>query len=735
MKQNFKVIGMMCAACSTHVENAVRALDGIEGVTVSLLTNSMAVEFSPDKITSDDIERAVRGAGYRAEAMAEGERVTLTPERRDLKPLLFSLPLAALLMYLEMGWMHLPFPSFIHPDQAPLVWLLLQFVLASAVCIINYRYFVGGIRSLILLKPNMDSLIALGAGASMLYATGILVAVLFGVDDPELIRRASFSGAGMILTLVTLGKTLEGRAKDKTKAAIRALSALVPEEVAVRREGTEMRIPLSALSYEDTLLLRVGDRVGADAVVLSGSVSMDESALTGESLPIERSVGDTLSCGCIIVDGYAEARPSAIGEDSSLSHTVRMVSEAAASKAPIARTADRISRVFVPVVLSLSLLTFIVWLIASGLPDAITHAVSVLVISCPCALGLATPTAIMCAMGKGASLGILIKSAQALENVGRCSAVAFDKTGTLTTGELCVVDFLCTASLSREDALALARSIEETSAHPTARAIVRYADTASTVDVGKISTLAGKGMFAKGPNGAYAIGNAALMEECDVELGGAKEFTKAAAARGASVVYLASDEELLCAFAVSDTPREDSRDVINAVEKLGLHPLLLTGDGEAAAGAVAEALGIRNYYANLTPEGKGKRIEELRKSYAVMMVGDGINDALPLVSADVGVAVGTGTDVAVESCEIVLRGEGVQKIPTLIRLGRYTLRKIKQNLFFALVYNAICIPLAMGALSFVGITLSPMIASLAMACSSLSVVTNALLINKFTGDI
>lgn len=726
---------MMCAACASHVENAVRALEGVESVAVSLLTNSMSVDFDPNRLTPDSIEHAVHAAGYRAEAMAQGERAELTPVRRDLKPLFFSAPLAVLLMYLEMGWMHLPFPSFIHPERAPIAWLLVQFILAAAICVINYRYFVGGIRSLLLLKPNMDSLIALGAGACMLYATGILIALFCGIEDPDLLSRASFSGAGMILTLVTLGKTLEGRAKDKTGAAIRALCALAPEVISVRREGQEIRLPLAELSYEDTLLLRVGDRIGADAVVISGAVSVDESALTGESLPVERGEGASLTCGCMIADGYAEARPTAIGEDSSLSHTVRMVSEAAASKAPIARTADRISRVFVPIVLLLSLITFIIWWIVSGLPDAITHAVSVLVISCPCALGLATPTAIMCAMGKGASLGILIKSAEALEAVGRCTAVAFDKTGTLTTGELCVVDFLCTASLSREDALALARSIEEASSHPTARTIVRYASDASTVEVGKISTLAGKGMFAKGPRGAYAIGNAALMDECDVELDAADEFTRAAAARGASVVYLASDEELLCAFAVSDTPRADSREAITAVKELGLRPVLVTGDGEAAAGAVADALGIRDCYASLTPEDKGRRIELERSTDTVMMVGDGINDALPLVSADVGVAVGTGTDVAVESCEIVLRGEGVHKIVTLIRLGRYTLRKIKQNLFFALVYNAICIPLAMGALSFVGLTLSPMIASLAMACSSLSVVTNALLINKFKGDI
>ncbi len=733
MKQNFKVIGMMCAACVSHVENAVRTLSGVSTVQVSLLTSSMTVEYNENEITTRDIEHAVGHAGYRAEVMREGEKITLSEEKRDLRPLLFSIPLALILMYFEMGWHMLPFPSFLHPHNAPVAFLLIQFVLALAVCALNYRYFVGGMRSLFALAPNMDSLIALGAGAAMLYGSAIFVLSLFGKADSSLVTQATFSGAGMILTLVTLGKTLEGRAKDKTSAAIRALSRLVPDEVSIKREGTEMRIAICDLTTSDTLLLRVGERIAADAKIVHGTVSVDESALTGESLPVDKTVGDELICGCIVVDGYAEATPTALGDDTSLSRTVRMVSEAAASKAPIARVADRVSGIFVPAVLLISFVTFVLWWIFADLGEAVGHAISVLVISCPCALGLATPTAMMCAMGKGASLGILIKNAEALEALGRCRTVAFDKTGTLTTGVMQVVDVMRSEEISEEDFFGVVHAIESASTHPIARAIVRFIGDVPPRDVGQISTLTSKGMFAKSGKVGYAIGNAALMDECEIELDEAEVFTKNAIAKGASVIYVASLDGLLGAFAISDTPREDSAEALTALKTCGVETLMLTGDSEGAAHAVGAQLHITKICHSLTPEGKGRAIENEKKNGIVAMVGDGINDALPLVSADIGIAMGTGTDVAIESCDVVLRHEGISGVPVAVRLGRLTLRNIHQNLFWALIYNTICIPLAAGALSWAGLTLSPMIASLAMALSSLSVVSNALLINKFKG--
>ncbi|MBR2612018.1 MAG: heavy metal translocating P-type ATPase, partial [Clostridia bacterium] len=478
--------------------------------------------------------------------------------------------------------------------------------------------------------------------------------------------------------------------------------------------------------------LRTGDRIPADATLISGEISVDESSLTGESLPLDYKSGGTLICGTVVVDGYGEAVPTALGEDTSLSQTVRMVSEASASKAPIARMADRVSAVFVPAVLLIATLTFALWWIFGDFGDAVNHAISVLVISCPCALGLATPTAIMCAMGKGATLGILIKNAETLEAVGRCTTVAFDKTGTLTKGEMQVVDVMACGDITKEEMFALTSSIEGTSSHPIAKAIVKYIGDVPERDVGKISVLAGKGIFAKGECGAFAIGNGALMEECDIETDEAQEFARAAESRGASVIYVANLDGLLGAFAVADTPREESAKVMEALEHMHIRTVMVTGDSEPAAKAIGEAVGIGEIYASLTPEGKGEKIGACKADGSIVaMVGDGINDALPLVSADIGIAMGSGTDVAMESCDVVLRSSGLMMVPTLLALGRLTLRKIRQNLFWALIYNSICIPIAAGALSFLGITLEPMMASLAMACSSLCVVCNALLINRF----
>lgn len=732
MKKKFKVTGMMCTACSAHVENAVRGLSGVKNAEVSLLLSSMTVEYDEGALDAGAIVDAVVRVGYHAEEYKEGEKVSLPEERANIKPLLFSIPLSLLLMYLEMGHHMFHLPGFLKPTVHPSLWLGVQFLLALVICVINYRYFVGGFKSLVSRMPNMDSLIALGSGAAMLYGTGLFICSLVGYGDVALYTRATFSGAGMILTLVTLGKTLEGRAKDKTSSAIRALGSLVPDEVLVLREEKEVKIPLRELTMTDTIILRTGDRIPADATLISGEISVDASALTGESLPVDYKSGATLICGTVVVDGYGEAVPTALGDDTSLSQTVRMVSEASASKAPIARMADRVSAIFVPAVLLIASVTFILWWIFGDFGDAINHAISVLVISCPCALGLATPTAIMCAMGKGATLGILIKDATTLEAVGRCNAVAFDKTGTLTKGEMQVVDVMVCGETEESELFALTSAIEGTSSHPIAKAIVRYIGDVPTRDVGKISVLAGKGIFAKGECGSFAIGNGALMEECDIETDEAQEFTQVAERRGASVIYVANLDGLLGAFAVADTAREESATVIQTLGHMHIKSVMVTGDSAPSAKAIGEVVGVSEIYASLTPEGKGEKIGACKADGSIVaMVGDGINDALPLVCADIGIAMGNGTDVAMESCDVVLRSSGLMMVPTLFALGRLTLRKIRQNLFWALIYNSICIPIAAGALSFLGVTLEPMMASLAMACSSLCVVCNALLINRF----
>ncbi|HBJ18582.1 MAG TPA: hypothetical protein DDY70_02385, partial [Clostridiales bacterium] len=524
MKTKFKITGMMCAACAAHVENAVRSLPGVSSVAVSLLTASMEAEHDCD---IDTIVAAVRHAGYGAKPLAEGEVITLdAPTKKNHLPLIFSLVLAALLMYVAMGdMMSLPYPDFLSHMMNPRLNLAVQFCLTIPIVILNYRYFVGGTRSLLAGAPNMDSLIALGSGTAILYGTVIFGMVLFGEPSHELAMKATFESGGMILALVTLGKTLEGGAKDRTAGAIRALSSLTPDTVRVKRDGEEISVGTAELTLEDTLVLREGERIPCDGKIVSGNLSVDASALTGESLPVEKKEGDEISAGCVVFSGYAEVQPLRIGADTSLSETVRMVSEAAATKAPIAKLADRVSAFFVPAVLGIAAVTFLVWMLVShDVTASINHAISVLVISCPCALGLATPTAIMCAMGKGAGLGILIKSAEALEEVGRVRRIAFDKTGTLTEGKMQVLDFATAEGKSKDELFAAAGAAERESKHPIAAAISAFVDGAAVYEIEKVSSVVGRGVYVKCHEGSFAVGNAAMMEDCDADISALADF-------------------------------------------------------------------------------------------------------------------------------------------------------------------------------------------------------------------
>ncbi len=731
MKTKFKITGMMCAACAAHVENAVRSLPGVSSVAVSLLTASMEVEHEGDV---DAIVAAVHRAGYGAKPLAEGEVITLdAPTKKNHLPLIFSLILAALLMYVAMGdMMSLPYPEFLSHMHNPRLNLAVQFILTIPIVILNYRYFVGGTRSLLAGAPNMDSLIALGSGTAILYGTVIFGMVLFGEPSHSLAMKATFESGGMILALVTLGKTLEGGAKDRTAGAIRALSSLTPDTVRVRRGGEEVSIGTAELTLDDTLILREGERIPCDGVILSGSLSVDASALTGESLPVDKKEGDELSAGCVVFGGYAEVRPLRIGANTSLSETVRMVSEAAATKAPIAKLADRVSSFFVPAVLGIAAGTFLIWiLVTHDVTASINHAISVLVISCPCALGLATPTAIMCAMGKGAGLGILIKSAEALEEVGRVRRIAFDKTGTLTEGKMRVLDYALADGKTKDALFSAAGAAERESKHPIASAISAFTDGAAVYEIEKVSSVVGRGVYVKCKEGSFAVGNAAMMEDCDADISPLADFAARAEAEGAAVIYTADEDGLLGAFAVADTPRAESRDALAELSRLGVRSVMLTGDAAPAAKHVAAEVGVDEYYASLSPAGKGEKIREISATEKVAMVGDGINDALPLVAADIGIAMGRGSDVAIESCDVVLRRDNIRDVVKLVRLGRLTLRKVRENLFWALIYNCICIPIAAGALTGLGVTLSPMMASAAMALSSLTVVLNALTIRYF----
>ncbi|MCQ2413809.1 MAG: heavy metal translocating P-type ATPase [Clostridia bacterium] len=563
-----------------------------------------------------------------------------------------------------------------------------------------------------------------------MYSTVILLLTVFG--NTSLVMKASFSSGGTILALVSLGKALEGRAKDKTVSGIKALSRLAPDTVCVLRGDEEVRIPEAELTLTDTVIVKAGERIPCDGFIAEGNLSVDESAVTGESLPVDKTVSGEVLSGCLATDGYAKITPMKVGKDSSLQTMIRMVSEASATKAPIAKTADRVAGFFVPAVLGISILTFALWLIFSReIGTAVIHAVSVLVISCPCALGLATPTAMICAMGKGAELGILVKSAEALETVGRVQTVAFDKTGTLTEGAVTVVAEYLPEGKDRNALFRIVSAVEKESAHPIARALTAYTESSEKAEISRFSVLSGKGLFAKVDNKMVAVGNEALMTECEIDVSEAAEFVLENEARGAAVIYAARAGEFLGAFAVADTPKAGAVSAVGRLNGLGILSVMLTGDSNAAAEYTAKKLGIAEFHAALTPEEKGKQIERMRGHGKIAMVGDGINDCLPLVTADVGIAMGAGTDVALASGDIVLRSGNPEDVATLVRLGRLTLRKIKQNLFWALIYNSICIPIAAGALSWAGITLSPMIASLAMAFSSLTVISNALTIKRF----
>ena len=730
MKRSYKVYGMMCTACVLHVEHAVLALPFVTSASVSLLTSGMTVEFDGDE---QEILAAVKKAGYRAVPIAENEIATVdAAEKTRFYPVIFSLILAAALAYFEMGREFLPYPAFLEPERNPLLYLGLLFILTLPIILLNNRIFRGGIRSLIGGAPNMDSLIALGAGAAFAYGTGILFAFLFADPAATLAAHAPFSSAGMILALITLGKVLEGRAKDKTADAIRALASLTPDTVTVLENGEEHTIPVRELTRDHVLILKAGDRIPCDGRIGEGHLSVDESALTGESLPIEKGRDAEVFAGCTVSDGYAKIFPTEIGEETSLSRTVRLVSEAAATKAPIAKTADKISGIFVPFVMSIALITFLVHLLISKeFSHALHYAISVLVISCPCALGLATPTAIMCAIGRGARMGILIKNAGALEALGRTKNIVFDKTGTLTEGRMQVLSFVTASNAEKETLFSVAHSMESRSEHPLAIAISDYTRGASEICIDKFSLLHGKGLFAKSGKNSFAAGNLSLMEDCEIETDEIEDFIKEYESRGAAIIYIARADGLLGAFAVADTVRADAKQTLAALKENGIAVSMLTGDAPAPARAAAEALGIEDYHASLTPEGKSNAIAALTGEKGIVcMVGDGINDSLPLTAATVGVAIGTGSDVAIESADIVIRGEHTADVLRLVKLSRLALRKIRQNLFWALLYNSICIPIAAGALAPLGISLSPALASAAMALSSLTVISNALTIKR-----
>lgn len=741
VKTEFSVEGMMCAACASHVEGAVRRLAGVEEVSVSLLTNTMTVTHGIDP---EEIARAVSRAGYPTKVFEKTERgrsasveALLAPKKESRRALFRTLTaalLAAILFIICMGHMvGMPLPAFMHQAKAPAVFLSVQALLALFVILLHFAYFRRGFAALLRRSPSMDTLVALGSGASFLHGCVTLLLVLLGRLDAH--AHVYFEASATILALVGIGKLLEGRQKDKTADAVRALSALSPKKTAILDEnGCETVIDTDALEVGAKVVLRAGERVPCDGHVLSGHGTADESALTGESLPIDKSVGDTLSAGSMIADGHLILCADRVGAETSLAESVRMVAEAASGKAPIARMADRVSAVFVPAVLGIALLSFALFLaFTQNLSLALSHGVCVLVISCPCALGLATPVAIMTATGRAAELGILVKSAESLEALGHVRAVAFDKTGTLTEGHMSLFGYTLSEGVTLEEAASILYALEASSSHPIGQALATHFADYRGKKAEDFSVLPGKGVYAKIDGRKCMAGNLALFRD-DLELDldhlmpAFDEMTKA----GATPLFLSVGMRVIGVFAVSDSLREEAPEAVRELQRMGIHQAMLTGDCEGAARYIGARAGIEDVHAALTPDMKAAEIEKLKKAYGtVCMVGDGINDALPLVSADVSMAIGAGTDVAAASADVILRKSSPADAVLALRLGRATLRNVRQNLFWALIYNALCIPVAAGALYPLGISLSPMLAALSMSFSSLFVVTNALRLKRF----
>ena len=738
----FDVKGMTCAACSAHVEKSVRKLEGVSDVAVSLLTNSMEVQFDPAAVTPDAICKAVASGGYsaspRGEAAATAQKAERPDHSAELKAmrnrLIASFALLIALMYVAMGHMlHLPMPAALH---RPMFNGLIQLLLVIPAIVINRHYFVNGFRALFHLAPNMNSLICVGATAGLGYSLAVLLGVALKLDAGERVAMADyyFDASVMIPTLISVGKYLEAKAKGRTSEAISRLVDLAPRKANVIRDGVEMEIDVSALAVGDVVIVREGQTVPTDGVILEGHGSLDQSMLTGESVPVDLSVGDEVVGATVNRGGSFTFRATKVGEDTALQKIVRLVEAAANSKAPISRLADRVSGVFVPVVMGIALVTFIVWLaIDGGVPAALKHAIAVLVISCPCALGLATPTAIMVGTGKGAELGIMIRSAASLEMAHSIDCVTFDTTGTLTQGQMRLTGV--NAGIDSGEALRLAAAVEKLSTHPIAAAIVA-ATAGDLPPASDYETLPGRGVAATVEGRRIQVGKAGWMAELGVDTAPMTAWADEMAASGATVMFAAEGRRLLAGFALADTLRPTSAAAVADLNQLGVRTVMLTGDNERAAKAIGNQLGVSEVRAQLLPQDKQDVIAGLQsQGKRVMMVGDGINDAPALVKADLGAAVGQGTDVAIESADVVLMRDDPRLAAGVIRLGRAVIRNIKQNLFWAFFYNLIGIPIAAGALSGLGIELNPMIAAAAMSMSSVCVVTNALRLRRFRLDL
>lgn len=741
--EQYSVTGMTCAACQARVEKVVSNVPGVTDVSVSLLTNSMGVEGTA---TSADIVAAVEKAGYHAsvkgtqmESSQGAEALADTETPKLLKRLIISLIFLMPLMYLSMGHMmwNWPLPGFLNNNHVGMG--LAQLLFTVIIMVINQRFFISGFTSLIHRAPNMDTLVAMGATAAFGYSTYALFAMTVAqtAGNDKLVmsymHEFYFESAAMILTLITLGKTLEAYSKGKTTDALKSLMNLAPKMATVVRNEQEMLISADQVKKGDIFLVKPGESIPVDGIVLEGNSAIDEAALTGESIPVDKAVGDTVSAATINQSGFIKCEATRVGEDTTLSQIIKMVSDAAATKAPIAKIADKVSGIFVPAVITIAIITIIGWLLAGeSVGFALARGISVLVISCPCALGLATPVAIMVGNGVGAKHGILFKTAVSLEEAGKVDIVALDKTGTITNGQPKVTDILPVDGISEQELLETAFSLEKKSEHPLAKAIVEYGEeknfTVSVVD--NFKAVPGNGLTGTLNEETLIGGNLLFIEK---SLSISKELKHSAeqlASAGKTPLFFAKENRLLGMIAVADVIKEDSPQAINELKAMGIHVVMLTGDNERTAKAIGEQAGVDNVIAGVLPDGKESVIQALGKKGKVAMVGDGINDAPALTRADVGIAIGAGTDVAMDAADVVLMKSKLADVPAAIRLSRGVLRNIHENLFWAFFYNTIGIPLAAGLLiPVLGWKLNPMFGAAAMSLSSFCVVTNALRLN------
>ncbi len=731
----FDITGMSCAACSARVEKAVSKVDGVVSCNVNLLTNSMSVEASA---SSDEIIKAVEAAGYGATlkgtSKKEDDKFLEDKQTPKLKKrLILSLIFLIILMYVSMGHVmySLPMPKFFEGNYIGIG--ILQLLLTLVVMIINKNFFISGTKGLLNRAPNMDTLVSLGSGAAFVYSTYALFAMTGKNADAHMyLHEFYFESAAMILTLIVVGKMLESRSKGKTTNALKSLMQLAPKTAIIEIDGTEKEISVSDIKEGDIFIVKSGMSFPVDGVIISGHCAVDESAITGESIPVDKETGDNVTSATINKSGYVRCQAKKVGEDTTLSQIIKLVSDTAATKAPIAKAADRVSGVFVPIVITIAIITIIGWIIAGeSVGFALARGISVLVISCPCALGLATPVAIMVSSGVGAKNGILFKTAVSLEQTGKVSIVCLDKTGTITKGEPVVTDIIPTDDVSEGELLRFAYALEAKSEHPLARAIVEKAKQLTTelLESDNVNIVSGNGIQAVIEGHHITSGNVDFIlkftDISDKTLSICEDLSK----QGKTPLFFAKDKQFLGIIAVADEIKKDSASAVKELKNMGIRTIMLTGDNKTTANAVKECVGVDDVIANVTPQGKDDVIKKLKLDGRVLMVGDGINDAPALTRADIGIAIGAGTDIAIDAADIVLMKSSICDVAAAIRLSRMTLVNIYENLFWAFIYNTIGIPLAAGVLIPFGISLNPMIAAAAMSLSSFCVVSNALRLN------